>query len=46
MPKIRQDVQVFAVHLKAAYRDQVASEIAALKDPRIVVAEVGREYKF
>ncbi len=46
MPKIRRDVQVFAVHLKAAYRDQVAREIAALKDPRIVVAEVGREYKF
>jgi cAMP phosphodiesterase len=46
MPKIRQDVQVFAVHLKAAYRDQVTREIAALKDPRIVVPEVGKEYKF
>jgi cAMP phosphodiesterase len=46
MPKIRQDVQIFAVHLKAAYRDQVTREIAALKDPRIVVPEVGREYKF
>jgi cAMP phosphodiesterase len=46
MPKIRQDVQVFAVHLKAAYRDQVTREIAALEDPRIVVPEVGREYKF
>jgi cAMP phosphodiesterase len=46
MPKIRQDVQVFAVHLKAAYRDQVTREIAALKDPRIVVPEVGIEYKF
>jgi cAMP phosphodiesterase len=46
MPKIKSDVQVFAVHLKAAYRDQVAREIAALKNPRIVVAEVGREYEF
>ncbi len=46
IPKIKPDVQVFAVHLKAAYRDQVATEIAALKDPRIVVAEVGREYEF
>jgi cAMP phosphodiesterase len=46
MPKIRQDVQVFAVHLKAAYRDQVTREIAELKDPRIVVPEVGKEYKF
>lgn len=46
MPKIKEDVQVFAVHLKAAYRDQVAREIAALNDPRLVVAEVGREYEF
>ncbi|MBO0719677.1 MAG: 3',5'-cyclic-nucleotide phosphodiesterase [Blastocatellia bacterium] len=46
MPKIKEDVQVFAVHLKAAYRDQVAREIAALNDPRLFVAEVGREYEF
>jgi cAMP phosphodiesterase len=46
MPKIRESVKVFAVHLKAAYREQVTSEIAALKDPRIVVPDVGKEYKF
>jgi cAMP phosphodiesterase len=46
LPKIRPDVQIYAVHLKAAYRDQVASEIAALNNQRLVVAEVGREYEF
>jgi cAMP phosphodiesterase len=46
MPKIKPGVKVYAVHLKAAYRDQVAAEITALNDPRIVVAEVGREYEF
>lgn len=46
LPKIKSDVPVFAVHLKAAYHHQVATEIAALNHPRIQVAEVGREYEF
>ncbi|MEP7341866.1 MAG: MBL fold metallo-hydrolase [Acidobacteriota bacterium] len=46
LPKIKSDVPIFAVHLKAAYRDQVEAEIAALANPRIQVAEVGREYEF
>lgn len=46
LPKIRSGVQVYGIHLKSAYRDRVAAEIAALNDPRIVVAEVGREYIF
>ncbi len=46
MSKIKSGVQVFAVHLKAAYRDQVMAEVAALDHPRIVVAQVGREYIF
>jgi cAMP phosphodiesterase len=46
LPKMKPGVKVFAVHLKAAYRDQVAAEVNALNDPRIVVAEVGREYEF
>jgi cAMP phosphodiesterase len=46
MPKIKPGVNIYAVHLKAAYRDQVAAEIAELNDPRIIVAEVGREYEF
>lgn len=46
LPKIKPEVQVYCVHLKVAYRDQVAAEIADLNDPRIAVAEVGREYEF
>jgi cAMP phosphodiesterase len=38
--------RIFAVHLKAAYRDQVAAELDTLAHPRISVAEVGREYEF
>ncbi len=46
MSKIKPDVPVYAVHVKAAYRDQVIAEVESLKNPRIVVAEVGREYMF
>ena len=46
LPKIRSGVPVYAIHLKAFYRDQVAAEIAALGHPRIHIAEVGREYEF
>ncbi len=46
LPKIKPGVPVFAIHLKSFYRDQVASEIAALNNPRIRIAEVGREYEF
>jgi len=44
--KIKSGVKIYAVHLKAAYRDQVAAEIAVLNHPRIEVAEIGREYEF
>lgn len=46
MAKIKPGVPIYAVHLKAAYRDQVVEEIASLNNPRIIVAEVGREYEF
>jgi cAMP phosphodiesterase len=46
LPKIKPDVKIYAVHLKAAGRETVAAEIAALDNPRIEVAEVGREYEF
>jgi hypothetical protein len=46
LPKIKSDVPIYAIHLKSFYRDQVAAEIAALDNPRIQVAEVGREYEF
>jgi cAMP phosphodiesterase len=44
--KIRPGVQIYGVHLKSAYRDQVAEEVAAFNEPRIVVADVGRDYLF
>jgi ribonuclease BN (tRNA processing enzyme) len=46
MAKIKPDALIYAIHLKPAYRNQVEAEIAALGNPRIVVAEVGREYEF
>jgi ribonuclease BN (tRNA processing enzyme) len=46
LPKIKSDVPIFAVHVKAAYYEQVAAEIAALANPRIQMAEIGREYEF
>ncbi|MGE0129875.1 MAG: MBL fold metallo-hydrolase [Blastocatellales bacterium] len=46
MSKMSPGIPVYAVHIKAAYRDQVVKEIEALNNPRIIVAEVGREYEF
>lgn len=46
MSKMNPGIPVYAVHIKAAYRDQVVEEIAALNNLRIVAAEVGREYEF
>ncbi len=46
LTKIKPNAPIYAVHLKAAYRDQVIEEIEALNNPRIRVAEVGREYEF
>ncbi len=46
LPKIKPGVPVYAVHLKAMYHHQVAAEIAELNQPRIQIAEVGREYEF
>jgi cAMP phosphodiesterase len=46
MSKMTPDTPIYAVHVKAAYRDQVVKEIEALNNPRIIVAEIGREYQF
>ncbi|MBA2340646.1 MAG: 3',5'-cyclic-nucleotide phosphodiesterase [Pyrinomonadaceae bacterium] len=37
---------IFAVHLKPAYRDVLISELAALNRPRLQVMEPGREYEY
>ena len=46
MSKMNRDTPIYAVHIKAAYRDQIIEEIESLNNPRIIVAEVGREYEF
>jgi len=46
MSKMIRDTPIYAVHIKAAYRDQIIEEIESLNNPRIIVAEVGREYEF
>jgi len=46
MSKMNPDTPIYAVHVKAAYRDQIIEEIASLNNRRIIVAEVGREYEF
>jgi cAMP phosphodiesterase len=46
LAKISPEATIYGVHIKSAYRDQVVEEIAALKHPRIIAAEVGREYEF
>lgn len=46
MSKMRPDTPIYAVHVKAAYRNQIVEEIESLNNPRVIVAEVGREYEF
>ena len=46
MSKMRPDTPIYAVHVKAAYRDRIVEEIESLNNPRVKVAEVGREYEF
>jgi len=44
LKKLKRDVQVLAVHIKPAGRDQVIKQLTALGDPRISVAEADRVY--
>lgn len=44
--KLRSDVTVYGVHLKAPYRDRIVAEIDAVNDPRLKVAEIGHDYEF
>jgi mRNA degradation ribonuclease J1/J2 len=46
MEKIHPDATVYAIHLKTPYRDQITAEVEVLNHPRLVIAEVGREYQF
>lgn len=44
--KLNRDVDVYAVHIKPAYRKDVIRQIAALGKPRISVAEIDRVYEW
>lgn len=46
LDKVRPGVTVYGVHLKPNYRERIIEEVAALGDPRLRIAEVGREYEF
>lgn len=46
MKKLRPGVTVYAIHLKTPYRERIIEEIDALADPRLVVADIGRDYEF
>lgn len=46
LEKLERNVPVFAVHLKAATREQTAEELAALGVPHLEIVTPGREYRF
>ena len=46
LPKIKSEVEVYAIHLKAAYHEEIEAEISALNNPRIKVAQIGQQYEF
>jgi ribonuclease BN (tRNA processing enzyme) len=46
MKKLPQQVPFLAVHLKAAFRDQVCKELLAYRDPRVEIAKFGTPYQF
>jgi len=46
LKKLNRDVEILAVHIKPAGRDQVIRQLAALKDPRISIAEPDRTYSW
>ena len=44
--KLRPGVAVVGIHLKTPYRDRIISEVNALNEPRLQVADVGRTYEY
>ncbi len=46
MTKLRPKVRFLAVHIKAAFRDQVVRELKALGDSRLEIGVPGKEYRF
>src|SRR4051794_23217305 len=44
--KAPEDVRIIAVHLKAAYRDEITRELQELQLPSLEIGTSGREYSF
>jgi len=42
--KLARDVPICVAHIKPAYREAVRQQLAELRDPRISVVEIGRNY--
>lgn len=45
LKKLGRDVPVWAIHLKASFREQITAELAALGLPALEAIEPGREYR-
>lgn len=46
LDKLNREVDVYAVHIKPAYREDVIRQLAALGKPRVSVAEMDRLYEW
>lgn len=46
LKRLRQDVDIYAVHIKPTNRDQVIKQLLELEDPRIHVAEIDHLYQW
>jgi cAMP phosphodiesterase len=46
LKKLDRDVEVYAVHIKPTNREQVVRQLADLGNPKVRVAEIGRDYEW
>jgi cAMP phosphodiesterase len=46
LDKLNREVDVYAVHIKPAYREDVIRQLAALGKPRVTVGEIDRVYEW
>jgi ribonuclease BN (tRNA processing enzyme) len=44
--KLKQELEIYCVHIKPGYRDRVLRQLNELRNPRICVAEIGRAYEW
>jgi len=44
--KLKQELEIYCVHIKPGYRDRVLRQLNELRNPRICAAEIGRAYEW